>query len=286
MKLCMNTFQYIFIILIFSCSSKKTNLGDKITLDCIQTEANGIVPKDLYRVGTVLPTNLYSYFTKKIDVCGITLIAGDEISDSFMENIAQTISEIFIINEHTDTLLQKALLTNLYLYKAVIPLYYQDNWNNERELSINILVEESSVCDIIMEGVPNQVMEVIEHVLHHITDIGLHYTFPMEWHLSSKSKLYDATQQAISLGYYNINQYSDIIDSGIRNRVILQEYAYWIIYTAWDLRENYGPHKSEWSIHSGDQLLSELPEAYTLFQKTIPSVISCPTEQTLNLFLK
>ena len=82
MKQSMNTFQYLFIILIFSCCSKKTDFGDKITLDCIQTEANGIVPEDLYRVGTVLATDLHYYFTKKVDVCGITLIAGDEISNS------------------------------------------------------------------------------------------------------------------------------------------------------------------------------------------------------------
>ena len=282
----MNTFRFLSIILIFSCSSKKTDLGDKITLDCIQTEANGIVPEDLYRVGTVLPTNLYSYFTKKIDVCGITLIAGDEISDSFIENIAQTISEIFIINEHTDTLLQETLLTNLYLYKTVIPLYYGDKWTHSRELSINELAEGSSVCDIIMEDVPNPVMEVLEHILHHITDIGLHYTFPNKWGLSNSSQLFTSTQQAISLGYYDVKQYSNIIDLGIRNRDILQEYAYWIIYTAWDLRENYGPDESEWYIHSSDQLLSKLPDSHTLFKQTIPSVISCPTIQTLNLFLE
>ena len=286
MQQCMNTFRFLSIILIFSCSSKKTDLGDKITLDCIQTEANGIVPENLYRVGTVLPTNLYSYFTKKIDVCGITLIAGDEISDSFIENIAQTISEIFIINEHTDTLLQETLLTNLYLYKTVIPLYYGDKWTHSRELSINELAEGSSVCDIIMEDVPNPVMEVLEHILHHITDIGLHYTFPIKWGLSNSSQLFTSTQQAISLGYYDVKQYSNIIDLGIRNRVILQEYAYWIIYTAWDLRENYGPDESEWYIHSSDQLLSKLPDSHTLFKQTIPSVISCPTIQTLNLFLE
>jgi hypothetical protein len=39
------------------------------------------------------------------------------------------------------------------------------------------------------------------------------------------SKLFTATQQAISLGYYDVKQYSDIRDLGIRNRVILQEYS-------------------------------------------------------------
>ena len=137
-----------------------------------------------------------------------------------------------------------------------------------------------------MEDVPNPVMEVLEHILHHITDIGLHYTFPIKWGLSNSSQLFTATQQAISLGYYDVKQYSDIRDLGIRNRVILQEYAYWIIYTAWDLRENYGPDESEWYIHSSDQLLSKLPDSHTLFKQTIPSVISCPTIQTLNLFLE
>ena len=36
--------------------------------------------------------------------------------------------------------------------------------------------EENSMCDIIMEGVSGQVTEVIEHILHHISDVGLHYT--------------------------------------------------------------------------------------------------------------
>ena len=42
------------------------------------------------------------------------------------------------------------------------------------------------------------------------------------------------------LGYYNVNQYEEINEAGIRNRVILQEYAYWIIYTSWNLRNSHG----------------------------------------------
>jgi hypothetical protein len=143
---------------------------------------------------------------------------------------------------------------------------------------------ENSVCDIIMEGVPDPVMEVVEHILHHLSDIGLHYTYPADWGLTSSSRLYNVTQEAISLGYYDVAQYSDIPEIGIRNRVILQEYAYWIIYTAWDLRENYGPSQSEWSIGTGDELLSKLPESYALFQETIPSVMTRPSHETLNLF--
>ena len=279
-------YELLFLFIFSSCTSDTVELGDTVTLDCIQTEPTGIVPDDLYQVGSVTPTDSYPPFTKKLDVCGITLIAGDEISNPFMENVALTINEMFILNGNTDTLLQQTLLTNLYQYKTVIPLFYGEDWSiePENESVWDALADENSLCDIIMEGVPNPVMEVIEHILHHITDIGLHYTYSNDWGLTSSSRLYNVTQEAISLGYYEVAQYSDILETGVRNRVILQEYAYWIIYTAWDLRENYGPTQSEWSIITENELQSKLPESYALFQETIPSVMTRPSHEILNLF--
>jgi len=279
-------YELLFLFIFSSCTSDTVELGDTVTLDCIQTEPTGIVPDDLYQVGSVTSTDSYPPFTKKLDVCGITLIAGDEISNPFMENVALTINEMFILNGNTDTLLQQTLLTNLYQYKTVIPLFYGEDWSiePENESVWDALADENSLCDIIMEGVPNPVMEVIEHILHHITDIGLHYTYSNDWGLTSSSRLYNVTQEAISLGYYDVAQYSDILETGVRNRVILQEYAYWIIYTAWDLRENYGPTQSEWSIITENELQSKLPESYALFQETIPFIMTCPSHETLNLF--
>ena len=279
-------YELLFLFIFSSCTSDSVELGDMVTLDCVQIEPTGIVPDDLYQVGSVTPTDSYLPFTKKLDVCGITLIAGDKISNPFMENVAHTIKEMFIVNGNTDTLLQQILLTNLYQYKTVIPLFYGEDWSiePENESAWDALGAENSVCDIIMEGVPDPVMEVVEHILHHLTDIGLHYTYPADWGLTNSSRLYTITQEAISLGYYDIAQYSDIPETGVRNRVILQEYAYWVIYTTWDLRENYGPAQSEWSIVTGSELLSKLPESYALFQETIPSVMTCPSQETLNLF--
>ena len=277
-------YELLFLFIFSSCTSDPVELGDTVILDCVQTEPTGIVPEDLYQVGSITITDSYPPFTKKLDVCGITLIAGDDVSNPFMENVALTINEMFIVNGNTDTLMQQTLLSNLYQYKTVIPVFHGEDWTIERESSLDAIGGENSVCDIIMEGVPDPVMEVVEHILHHLTDIGLHYTYPADWGLTSSSRLYNVTQEAISLGYYDVAQYSDIPEIGIRNRVILQEYAYWIIYTAWDLRENYGPSQSEWSIGTGDELLSKLPESYALFQETIPSVMTRPSHETLNLF--
>ena len=106
------------------------------------------------------------------------MIARDDISDEFMMNIAKTISEMFAINNNTDQLLQRQVIENMYKYKTIIPLFYGEDWaiESSEEQEWEQTNAANSMCDIIMEDIPNQVMEVVEHILHHITDIGLHFT--------------------------------------------------------------------------------------------------------------
>ena len=102
--------------------------------------------------------------------------------------------------------------------------------------------------------------------------------------MTNVSRLFNLTKEAIELGYYNVNQYEEINEAGIRNRVILQEYAYWIIYTSWDLRNSHGTNHSEWSISTNSELENKLKSSYQLAQEMIPSILRCPSEQTLSLF--
>ena len=275
----------IMILAIFFCSciDDKVVLTDAVTLDCVLSEPMGTIPDDLYHVGEIIESEDYPPFTKELNVYGITLIGRDDISDDFMLNIANTIIEMFPQSAGIDTMLQKDLLRNIHKYKTVIPLFHGEDWvfSPEEEEEWDITAGENSVCDIIMENIPNQVREVVEHILHHVTDIGLHYTFPGEWGLSSSSKLYSVTEEAIDHDYYDIQQYSDIDDVGVRMRVILQEYAYWIIYTSWDLREKYGPQDSEWSIMNSVELLEKLPDSYQLYNDTVVKVMACPSDSTL-----
>ena len=227
----------ILFISFYSCIDDKVVLSDSVTLDCVLSQPMGVIPDDLYNVGEIIESEDYPPFTKELNVYGITLIARDDISDNFMLNIANTIIEMFPKSVDIDTMLQKDLLRNIHKYKTVIPLFYGEDWDlspTEEQLW-DTTAGENSVCDIIMDNIPGQVMEVVEHILHHVTDVGLHYTFPNEWGLSSSSTLYSVTEEAVDLNYYDIQQYSDIDDVGVRMRVILQEYAYWIIYTSWDL---------------------------------------------------
>ena len=277
----------ILFISFYSCIDDKVVLSDSVTLDCVLSQPMGVIPDDLYNVGEIIESEDYPPFTKELNVYGITLIARDDISDNFMLNIANTIIEMFPKSVDIDTMLQKDLLRNIHKYKTVIPLFYGEDWDlspTEEQLW-DTTAGENSVCDIIMDNIPGQVMEVVEHILHHVTDVGLHYTFPNEWGLSSSSTLYSVTEEAVDLNYYDIQQYSYIDDVGVRMRVILQEYAYWIIYTSWDLREKYGPQDSEWSIMNSVELLEKLPDSYQLYNDTVVKIMACPSDSTLGLFI-
>jgi len=261
----------------------KTHLGG-----CILISPAAEAPADLYQESDIVPTEEYKPFTKKLSVYGITLIGRDDISDDFMRKVAKTIKEIFPQNETIDSELQKEVLRNLYRYRAVIPLFKGEDheFSPSEQAEWNLTTNKHSICDIIMEGVPGQVNEVVEHILHFVTDVGLHYTFPDEWGISKTSKIYIAMQEAIDKGHYNIEQYNDEVDDEERMRVLIQEYAYWVIFTAWDLFEPYGP-QAEWTgINNPDDLKEKLPLSYELFEQTIPKVMIPPSRSTLEEFIK
>ena len=155
---------FILFFPIFSCSTKKESqnviLGADIALDCMLTSPIGDVPNNIYTVGNIEPTEMYPPFTKKLEVCGVTLIARDEISNDFMQNVGNTISEMFSITSETDIDIQRQVIESLYKYKTVIPLFYGEDWNISQleESSWDETSSANSVCDIIMEDIPNQVM--------------------------------------------------------------------------------------------------------------------------------
>lgn len=262
-----------------AAESERTHLGG-----CILINPTGEVPADLYRNTGVVATEGYAPFTRKLTVCGITLVARDDASREFLELVAKTITEIFPRDEGLDLELQQEVIRNLYRYRATIPVPVGEDFSflEVDGAAFERLVREDSICDIIMEGVsPGQVMEVVEHILHFVSDMGLHYTFPAEWGVSRSSDLYRAMQRAIDEGYYVVDQYSDIEDAEEYDRVLLQEFAYWFITTAWNLQEPYGPIEPEWTIRNAAELRTKLPDFYRVYEQTVERVMVPPSLATL-----
>lgn len=255
---------------------------------CILLSPVGDVPDDVYQHGDVVATDAMPPFTKELQVYGLKLAARDDISDDFLRLVAKTIAESFPRDAGLDADLQRELLANHYRYGALIPVPLGDDmsFTEENEEQWAEIEKNHSVCDIIMQGTPvgpeGQVMEVVEHILHYVTDIGLHYTFPEVWGISEDSALARAMRKADDEGYYVLDTYLDIPDEEARFRVQMQEFAYWFISTAWNLQAPYGPvWEDEWTIVDQEDLRQKLPEMYAAYEETAARVMVAPSLETL-----
>lgn len=247
---------------------------------CILKNPIGEVPDDLYQVSDVVPARNIPPFTKRLTVYGLTLAARDDASDDFMRLVAKTVTEIFPRREGLDLAKQEEILRNQYLHKALIPIPVGHDMSFMHDKAEWMKTAGSnSVCDIIMEGVPSQVMEVVEHILHYVSDTGLHYAFPNEWGISESSELATAMNEAIDKGYYDIEQYGNEPEEE-HFRILMQEFAYWAISTYWDLQEAYGPD-AEWHIVRAAELKEKLPDLYDMLDRTVATVMAPPSIATL-----
>jgi len=251
---------------------------------CILTTPIGEVPDNLYLITDVIPTSDIPPFTKKLTVYGLTLAARDDASDDFMRLVARTITEIFPREEGLDLAKQEEVLQHQYLYKALIPVPVGENMSfiEDDEATWMKTASQNTICDIIMSEVPGQVMEVVEHILHFVSDTGLHYSFPAEWGISKDSELAAAMDKAIEKGYYEVEQYGDIDNEDEYFRVLMQEFAYWAITTYWNLQETYGPvGEAEWNILNAADLEEKMPALYEMVERTVATVMVAPSLETL-----
>jgi len=279
------------VVLVFTSVACGDRAGDEAGPDtresemlggCILTQAVGDVPQDLYRLTDVTPDDAHPPFTKTLVAAGLTLAARDDASDEFMRLVGQAIDETFPQRDDLDSALQEEIIRNHYRYRALIPVPVGDDFSFGEAPEWPVTEAANTVCDIIMEAVPRgQVMEVVEHILHYVTDVGLHYTFPDEWGISEQSVLYRAMQTAIAEGWYNVDGYDDIDELAVRTRVLLQEFAYWVISTAWDLQRDYGPDEEEWTIRTPTELAEKLPELWMAYENTVARTMASPSRETL-----
>ena len=127
------------------------------------------------------------------------LAATETVPNEFLVLVGQSIDEMFARRDGLDLAAQRKVVENLHAYGALLPVPRTER-SFERmlrrdERSFDRLHREYSICDIIMAQVPDdQVMEEVEHILHTVTDVGLHYQFPKEWGLSRESELWKAMQ--------------------------------------------------------------------------------------------
>jgi len=233
-------------------------------------------------------------FPKKMITYGTVFAVMAEVTDEFVYEVAQSFHEMFPQDPDLDLEMQKKVLNNMLQYRSLIPVLNgrYESLSDDMEGSMEQLSKDYSVCDIIMyrDGTGRQTMEVVEHLLHYLTSIGLHLTLPEDWSFSDpKSKVTQVMNQAIDAGLYDVGSYKDMIeeDKEVYQRVIVQEFSYWLISTYWDLQEPYGPmSEEEWNVDNKQDLLKKLPEGYDLVEQTVDRFMKSPSLEILEKFRK
>lgn len=262
---------------------------------CVISNGLNGIPKDLRIIGPITRTNDVRPFSKKMIAYGITLISGDDVSDEFMIEIAEIIEEIFSEHPGTNSELQDQLLGNLHKYRATIPIFNGEPYflKSSHWIEYEFLKKNNSICDVIKKhevADKYQANEIVEHLLHIISDVGLLYTFPDKWGIGENSLIYSIMLESIEEEVFNVDNY--FIDGfpgeeEIVRRIFIQEFAYWGILSFWDLISEIAPDdfKSEWKVGDAEELKQKIPRFEILLKKTVAEVMG-PPKDSLVTFLE
>ena len=238
-----------------------------------------------YEVSDVVSAAGCNPFTQAISAYGLLFTAGTDgqkVPANGLRWLAHATVEIFPASAK-DQAGQKKVLENMFRYRASNPVFVGTMVDKMTPAK-----DELSMCDTITIGMseassPNeQMLEVYEHLLHIITDVGLNKAFPSQWGISTNSDLYRAMQEAILKKVYNVDSYARIDEADVRLRIEMQEFAYWALSTALGVMDNYfeGDAKPEWTLSKASELTNTLPLFAALHAATTANILAAPSANT------
>ena len=296
---------FIILLLAFACTTSKPDKGEEYNSEQepeADTRLGGFLPITPFnnnavnlndRTVTISEFDVQG-FPKQMTTLGTIFAIMPGVTDEFVNEVARSFHEMFPQDPGLNQEMQQKVLDNMLQYGSLIPVLNgrYESLSDDMQGSMEKLSSDYSVCDIIMyrDGTGRQTMEVVEHLLHYITSIGLHLTSPDDWGFNDpNSQVTKVMNQAVEAGLYDIDGYEDILDEDREayQRVIVQEFAYWLISTYWDLQEPYGPmEEEEWNVDNKQQLLEKLPDGYRLVENTVDKFMKSPSLETLEKFRK
>ena len=150
-----------------------------------------------------------------------------------------------------------------------------------------------NVTDFIWEmaqGGPDQIGEVIEHLLHTITNVILYLSFLEEWDYNNPSSLLSlAMQESIDKEIYDISSYDELLDNDpeIYKKILTQEYAYWLVLAEWNYYVTAGKKEEglsgngEFTLGTPEEISEQLPLGHELYQNFVAKVLIEPDKETI-----
>ena len=245
--------------------------------------------------GNLIKNNDYAPYNKHLKSYGLIVAGLPDVTEDFMKKIGDIANATFGRNSVTSDPDRNLLLGNIVYFQALQRVgatgmsSYDPPLNEANYPGWDYVNDNYIVTDFIWEATQNsseeaktnvaQVNAIIKPLIHTIT-LMLEKTFS-EWSYEDpSSQLVLAMNEAINGGYYDpTGKFGDLseTDSIAYKRAIAEDFAYWMIYTAWGSYSSFLPGDSpEWTIETLDEMESNTPLAYALYDDYILRILSNP----------
>lgn len=245
--------------------------------------------------GNLIKNNDYAPYDKHLKSYGLIVAGLPDVTEDFMKKIGDIVNATFGRNSVTSDPDRNLLLGNIVYFQALQRVgatgmsSYDPPLNEANYPGWDYVNDNYIVTDFIWEATQNsseeaktnvaQVNAIIKPLIHTIT-LMLEKTFS-EWSYEDpSSQLVLAMNEAINGGYYDpTGKFGDLseTDSIAYKRAIAEDFAYWMIYTAWGSYSSFLPGDSpELIIETLDEMESNTPLAYALYDDYILRILSNP----------
>ena len=245
--------------------------------------------------GNLIKNNDYAPYDKHLKSYGLIVAGLPDVTEDFMKKIGDIVNATFGRNSVTSDPDRNLLLGNIVYFQALQRVgatgmsSYDPPLNEANYPGWDYVNDNYIVTDFIWEATQNsseeaktnvaQANAIIKPLIHTIT-LMLEKTFS-EWSYEDpSSQLVLAMNEAINGGYYDpTGKFGDLSETDpiAYKRAIAEDFAYWMIYTAWGSYSSFLPGDSpEWTIETLDEMESNTPLAYALYDDYILRILGNP----------
>ena len=245
--------------------------------------------------GNLIKNNDYAPYDKHLKSYGLIVAGLPDVTEDFMKKIGKIVNATLRRDSVTSDPDRNSLLGNIVYYQALQRVgatgmsSYDPPLNETNYPGWDFINDNYIVTDFIWEATQNsseeaktnvaQVNAIIKPLIHTIT-LMLEKTFS-EWSYEDpSSQLVLAMNEAINGGYYDpTGKFGDLLETDpiAYKRAIAEDFAYLMIYTAWGSYSSFLPGDSpEWTIETLDEMESNTPLAYALYDYYVYRILGNP----------
>ena len=293
----------LFLFLLLSCSSSESSdnsddineiNSENITENTSTSDNSSSSNNTTTSNNSTTSNDTNENYPNFIDAMKMRIFAKEGVSSEFLQNVGKAYEEMFNDGANIDESMR-----TLYLSTTEENYVYQRVGVDGSEVNSSFEPGDppapftDNATDFIWQmeqGGADQIGEVIEHLLHTVTNVILYLSFPEEWDYNNpSSQLSLAMQESIDKGIYDVSDYDELLDNDpeIYKKILTQEYAYWLILAEWDYyvvagkKEDGISGNGEFTIGTPEEISETLPLGHELYINFVKKILTEPDKEII-----